>query len=360
MSQDTQGKAVMVQGRIVWVSGDLFKGRLKIDQNTKQQKYDKAGNPVTEYGFGLAVPKSALQHLGPGQPGEIWSAMQEQAFQIYPSRQIPPGFAWKYKDGDGVDDKGVPFSQREGYAQHVVFAMTTQVPIKYFRHENGGNIMINEGIKCGDYVNVQVMVKAHAASGTFKPGVYLNPNAVQFLGFGKEIINAPSGDQIFGLVAPPMPPGASAIPLAPQPGQILVPPQAPIMSAPGVPSAPAPAPHWGVVPAAHQPPPGGMPAPGNGYAPPVGAQPMQMAPQQQVQMTAASPAFPSNPGNGYPQPGGYPVPGVTATPMGQPMGAPSFAAPAVNPVYPPQQFQPPLPGYPAAAPMPWQPGMPTQ
>lgn len=259
--QTSNGRSVLVQGRIVWVIGDLFKGRAKTDYNTRAVKLNAQGEPMMEYGFGLAVPKSVLQQMGQGQPGEVWAAMHEEAYTLFPSRQIPPSFAMKYKDGDGIDDKGVPFAQREGYAGHVVLACTTSIPIKYFRWENGQNILINDGIKCGDYVNVQLNIKAHPAIGQGKAGLYLNPMAVQFLGYGKEIINTPSGDALFGTQAPQVPMGASATPLAPQPGQMLVPngmatgyAQAPTPSyaQPAAPQA-APAPHYGVLPQQHQP-----------------------------------------------------------------------------------------------------------
>lgn len=59
------GKQVMVQGRIVWVCGDLFKGRPKTDFNTRQPILDPiTGTPKMEYGFGLAVNKSVLNQTG--------------------------------------------------------------------------------------------------------------------------------------------------------------------------------------------------------------------------------------------------------------------------------------------------------
>ncbi len=250
---DTQGKSVLVQGRIVWTSGDLFKGRLKTEFGSNIPKLNKQGEQQKEFGFGLAVPKAALAQMEAGQPGEIWAAMHNEAYTLYPSRQLPPAFAMKYKDGDGIDDKGQPFNKREGYAGHIVLALTTTLPIKFFRFDSaaGQNVQINEGIKCGDYVNCQVFVKAHGAIGQGKPGLYLNPMAVQFIGYGAEIINAPSGDQMFGNQAPALPQGASATPLAPQPGQMLVP-------QPGQMPAQAMAPNYGVLPQQFQPAP--MPA----------------------------------------------------------------------------------------------------
>lgn len=245
--QLSNGRTVMVQGRIVWTSGDLFNGKIKTVYGSNKPVLDDNGEPVKEYGFGLAVPKDVLNQTGEGQPGEVWAAIHEEANSLYPNG-LPPGFAMKYKDGDGLDHNGQPFSQREGYAGHIILTCTTRLPIKWFRFENGNNIMINEGVKCGDYVNVQLQVKAHGAAGSGKPGLYLNPMAVQFLGYGQEIVNAPSGDQIFGTQAPPVPQGASQTPLAPQGGQQLVPQGQQAPAPQGLPD-----PNYGVLPAAHQP-----------------------------------------------------------------------------------------------------------
>lgn len=281
MSNESQGKSVLVQGRIVWCSGDLFKGRVKTEFNSKTIKLNQRGEPMNEYGFGLAVPKTALAAMGPGEPGHIWAAMHEEAYTLYPSRQLPPAFAMKYKDGDGIDDKGISFAQRKGYAGHIVFGLTTSLPIKFFKFEGGQNIQVNEGIKCGDYVNVQVSIKAHGPIGQGKPGLYLNPNAVQLIGYGEEIVNAPSGDQVFGTQAPPLPQGASAMPLAPQPGQMLVPQPMPTQQfAQG-------APNYGVLPQQFQP---------------------QATMQPAFQQQPVAPVYQQPPMPGVAAPAGFPVP----------------------------------------------------
>ncbi len=291
-----EGSNVMVEGRIVWTSAKtLFEGEPALDQNTKQPRFDKNGKPLLQWGFGLALRKEALTQCGPGQPGEVWAAMHNECFKLFPSAaatgQVPPSFAMKYKDGDGLDHEGKPFSQREGYAGHIVLACTTYQTIQFFRFESGQHFQVNDGIKCGDYVRVQLSVKSHPAAGTSKAGLYLNPNAVLFLGYGAEIQNKPSAGAIFGFGMPALPPGASATPVGPAGGFIVPPgnPTPPVVAAPPVmpgypqpmaptgqiaqppayPSSPAapPVPHFGVLPPAMQPPPGGMPAPA-GYAPP--------------------------------------------------------------------------------------------
>jgi hypothetical protein len=318
---DTEGKTILIDGRIVWTSGDLFKGKLKLDQNTQQPRINAKGEPMMEHGFGLAVPKANIQ--------EFWNAIHEEAFKLYPSRQLPPGFAFKYKDGDGVDHNGQPFSTREGHAGCLVLACTTSLAIKYFKFENGTNIQVADGIKCGDFVKVQLTIKAHPPKGAGKAGLYLNPSAVQFLGYGKEIVNAPSGDQLFGNQAPALPPGAQAMPTAPPttgiPG-FAQPVQQQGYAQPQV--QPQVMPHYQVLPQAHQPPAGGQPmaapmAPGvpqqQNFGPASVQQPVPQgypAPQMMPPMGNVSPAA------------AYPAPAAPMTPTAPPMAAPSGAMPA--------------------------------
>lgn len=308
---NTDGQAVMVQGRIVWTSGDLFNGKLKTEFGTQVPKLNKMGEQMKEFGFGLAVDKNLLQQAGPDQPGHIWTAMHEEAGKLYPGGQIPPGFSMKYKDGDGMDHQGQPFAKREGHAGHIVLSLTTSLSIKFFKWENAQNIQVNEGIKCGDYVNVQVQVKAHPAIGQGKPGLYLNPMAVQLMGYGAEIINAPSGDQIFGLDKPPMPTGATDIPTVANPTAQLIP--APV-------AAPA-APHHAVLPANLQPAPAPMPQ--TAAAPPAPA-PITAAAVPVPVSTAAAPAVMRS---HVPAPAPMPVAGSLPV-------VPSTTAPGPGPLFP--------------------------
>lgn len=293
--QQTNGNNLVVQGRIVWTLGQsLFEGKNKTDFNTGVPIMGDDGQPIKEYGFGLAIPKLDVRT---GQPSadfqKVWQLMHQEAFTLYPSGHIPAEFAMKYKDGDAVDHNGKPFADREGYKGHIVLACTTQIGIKFFRFEGGNNILVNDGIKCGDYVNVQLNIKAHPAKGRGKAGLYLNPSAVQLIQAGKEIINTPSGDQLFGTAAPayagqveaptaaPMPNIAPQGFAAPMPGMqpmhnYAAPMQQPAQQAP-IPQA-APQPHYGVLPQTHQPAPQQAPMPG---AQPAWSQPAQAAPAPQ-------------------------------------------------------------------------------
>lgn len=321
MSNALEAKIVKVQGRLVWAAGDLFGGQKKMDMNTKQPKRNAQGEEIQEYGFGLAVPKADLSDA---VKGEIWRVMHEQARQIYPSGQYPKDFAMKYKDGDtDVDNKGRPYSQREGYAGCLVFSMTTTLPIRFFRWEGGTNIQVPDGIKCGDYVNVQVSIKPHAPVGTAKGGLYLNPMAVQLVAPGKEIVNMEPADDIFGNAAPVAPagyvaPAAPAMPMVAQPPPMNpVYPAQPGFAQPAAPMAPAapmqPTPHHAVLPPQFQP---QQPMIPQYQQPPVGNAPPQFAPpvaQPQMPMAPAGMPYPNNGGapTAYPSnPGMPPMPGV--------------------------------------------------
>ncbi len=258
MSQN-QGRNTLVIGRLVWTVGSLFEGKTKTIFGTQTPALNKQGEQSKQFGFGLAVPKAVLGQMADGQPGEFWRIMHEEAYTMFPNKQIPPSFAMKWKDGDGVDDKGIPFAQREGHAGHIILSCTTERPIMFFKWDAqaGKHERIGDGIKCGDYVQVSLNIKAHPAMGQGKAGLYLNPNAVQWAGYGKEIVNAPSGDQIFGNALPPLPPGASATPLVsstPMPAGMPMPGGTPAPYTPPMPQAAAPVvPNYGVLPANHQP-----------------------------------------------------------------------------------------------------------
>lgn len=267
MSQQSQGQTFLISGRIVWKSGDLFKGQPETIFGTRQPKLDASGKQSIQYGFGLAVSKNDPEL------SNMMKIIQSEALKIYPSGHVPSSFAYKYKDGDGIDDRGVPFNKREGYAGNIVFAISTKMPIKYFKYENGQNVQVNEGIKCGDFVRVQLNIKAHGAVGQGKPGMYLNPIAVQLTAYGTEIISVTQldADSIFGNTAPVVPQGGSSTPIAPS----SFPMQQPVQ------------PNYNVLPQVHQP--QGFP-----QQPMMQQQPMQPAQPQQAMPAQQGFGFPFN------------------------------------------------------------------
>ncbi len=291
MQQDN-GTQVMVSGRLVYVIGDLFKGDLAKQFGTQTPKLDKKGQQYQEYGFGLAVPKVEPEHHMYKNYCDIWAALHNEAYKLFTNRVIPPAFHMKFKDGDtGTNQDGSPVNVKTGYPGHIVLNCKTTLQIKFFKYDPATkmNVQINEGIKCGDWVTVQLSIKAHAGTNA---GLYLNPNACQLWYCDDEIINAPSGDQIFGTQQMAIPAGKSALPTLP-PAQGFAQGAPAPQQPPAAPQGPA-VPHYGVLPPVHQP--EGAQAVGNGNAGPAGPpMPGTYGGTSQVQPTAPT-AFPSNGG----------------------------------------------------------------
>lgn len=328
--QQQQNSNILVQGRIVWLVGRTpFEGKPLTDDNGRQIM-DENGQPSMEYGFGLAIPKvdpRTGQYTREYQ--EFMNIVNKEIYALYPSGQTPHDFAKKFKDGDvDVDQNGKPFKEREGYVGHIVVACKTRIPLKFFRFEGGNNILVNDGIKNGDYVNVQLNIKGHPPKGRGKAGLYVNPTAVQLIQAGKEIINAPSGDQLFGQNAPSYS------------GQV-VPPTTPTM--PGMGQGPsqnaAMPPQQGYMPQGQpqyqQAPQNAPMQPQQGYAP-QGQQPVQphydVLPQH-MQNQGAQQGMSQHGNQGSMQGNGYPNPSNTGMNAQQP----AYPSNGQMPGMPPQQ-----------------------
>lgn len=207
----------------------------------KGQTVMRDGKPVEQWAFGVAFPKADFQ-------AQIWPALAAEAATGYP-QGTPPRFAWKYQDGDGIDSKGVPFNQREGYAGCFVLTVSSELmapPI--YKLVGGGYVQLQPNeIKCGDYVVVGLMLKVNVATGTNTPSVYINPLAVELVGIGSEIVSVGAADPmaLFGGAARQLPPGVSMVPQATagapgMPGMSA--PPAPMMQPPAAMAPPPPPP----------------------------------------------------------------------------------------------------------------------
>lgn len=196
-------------GRIVW--GHPSKAKTQTDPVTRQVKLDKMGQPQQVWSFGLAIPKAEFGQY-------IWPLMSQEAASAYPNG-VPQGFSWKVKDGDTVDRKGIPYANREGYAGHMVLTVsTTTFAPQVFKNENGAYRVLNENeIKCGDFARLNLNMKVNVpTSPTHTPGLYINPNGVEFIAYGQEIINtgADPDDLFQGAPVAALPMGASLTPIA--------------------------------------------------------------------------------------------------------------------------------------------------
>lgn len=304
-------------GRIVW--GTPHERQAVIDDKTKQQAIDpKTGQPVWEYAFGLAIFKADFP--------PIWQAMTTEAAKVN-NGHVPEynpnardSFAYKFVDGDSmapaVPARGIPskpYSDREGYAGCYVLAVKSRLenppPVfdwinNQWQQVDPNNLRGGNKLKTGDYVQVGLNVDGH---GGQSPGLYLNPNGVQFVGFGTLIMRGPDATAMFGAGPGALPPGASATPVG----------GAPVNAAPpAMPGQPGNAPGA----------PGAVPMPGMpAQAPNAGPSP---APAPGMIASPTSPAMPGMPGAAP-----APVPGFAAGQPQMPAPAP-MAAPPAPPVAP--------------------------
>ena len=190
--------------RIIW--GNPINGKSKTDQFNKAV-LDIQGQPILQWAFGIAIPKADFPAL--------WAAMNAEVAPLFP-QGVPANFSWKIKDGDGPDNKGIPYSAREGYAGCYALTISTEsFAPRVVNLVNGSyQDVVEGGIKTGDYVRAAVSLKAHpGTSGT--PGIYVNPVMIEFLGYGEAINNGPDAMAVFGGQTVALPAGASNMPTAP-------------------------------------------------------------------------------------------------------------------------------------------------
>lgn len=298
-----------------------------MDDKTKQQKVNQNGQLAWEYGFGLAIPKAEF--------GPIWQAMQTEAMKFInpPPPFGSPQFAYKIIDGDSMDkgniQRGIapkPYSAREGYGGCFVINIKSQLdnPPPVFRwnpatnswQQADPNNIDGNKLKTGDYVQVGLALDAHLGQS---PGLYVNPQGIQFVGFGTAIMRGPDAATMFGAGPAALPPGATAIPQAAPasaapPVMPTMPAAAPLAAAglpgmPQVPSAPNAAPS-GVAPAV------GLPAPALPTASPSSLPGMPAAPVPPATgFVAAAAGLPGMPAAAPPAPAIPAAPAPTAAPV---------------------------------------------
>lgn len=150
-----------------------------------------AGQPRVDYFFSLAVSKQ-----NPDLARFVQAIKEKGAADFPGGEHNAPTFSWKMIDGDGVDNKGKPFSAREGFAGHVVFRFSGGYAPEVYTKGGGTQITAKDGIKCGDFVRVQCSFRGNGS--TQRPGVYLNHNMVEVWGYGDEIRHRPDAATVFG------------------------------------------------------------------------------------------------------------------------------------------------------------------
>lgn len=235
----------LVQGSLVKTKDiDNVTKKVKIDENTGQEK--------ESIFFAVAVPKGPERSWKETAWGQI---INQEALTGWPQGQHQlPGFAWKITDGDSpeLNQSMRAWNSYEGFPGHWIVRFSTTLAIQVVKAKPGATpVQISpDEIKRGYYVEVYGSVKANG--NLSKPGVYINPEIVNFAARGEEIYSGPDASAVgFGQAA--LPAGASEVPLptagfAPQPTPTPAPVVAPVQTpAPVVAPVVAPAPQPAVL-----------------------------------------------------------------------------------------------------------------
>lgn len=228
-------------GRLV--QGSAHENPQRIDNDTKQKKVRKNGEPDCPFFVAIAIEKNpANRFLIDGVPSyesqkELIDSLARTAWpQFFGTRPqglhfdahlapdcTNPKFANKVIDGDGHDEKGKAYSSNEGwggcwivkcssyYAPGVQEWRDDQVDARGARMAPGWVDCAKTGrrIKAGDYVSVSGTCESNKS--TQSPGMYMNLDLIAFEKEGEEIVlrNAVDANQALGTRGSPSG-GASA------------------------------------------------------------------------------------------------------------------------------------------------------
>lgn len=290
----TVEKLLLPPGRIVW--GNPMNPQVKKNYTT-QQPIIKDGQQVQEWACGIAIDKAQFN-------ANVMPHFQQEAATMYPSG-LPADFSWKLTDGDGIDNNGKPFADREGYAGCWVLKVSTEAfaPRVYKFENNEYRQLEPHEIKTGDYVVANITVKVHNNNSG---GLYINPNGFELVGYGTEIVSTANPNDMFGGQTYNLPAGASATPVSSAPAGVAMPPAAPAAAPVAATPAPAAAPVATTPPAAAPmpgaPAPAALPPPATDFVQNVAAGNPPAAPNAALppQQPAATPGVPTAaPATGY-------------------------------------------------------------
>lgn len=193
-------------GRIVQ-GNPLYKSAVMMDDG-KTQKTGSDGQPSFNYWFNVAFDKR-----DPAVWPMICAIKQEAAAsfpQLFPQGWNPNAnnegcvrndFAFKIKDGDGVDLNGKPHANKEGWGGCYILQISTYAgqPRCYDALNNNAPITELEQIHTGKFVRVSLAIKSNGwtGQGNSKPGIFVNPEGVQLVGHGAKITSGPDAATMF-------------------------------------------------------------------------------------------------------------------------------------------------------------------
>jgi len=276
-------------GRIV--QGNGLVGNPQFIQNTQTPKLGKNGEQQVNWYVTVAFDKANPK------TGEMIAAIQSEAARLFPglfpygyqpaarADTQPPinaggcirnDFAYKVIDGDGYDANGKAHALKEGWKGCWILKISTYAGAMRVVNGLTANSAITEvgtgpnHIKTGDFVVCCLDISGNGWAGDAqsKPGIYMNPDLLQLVGYGDAIISGPNPDEMLKDVAAAtggyVPAGMSNTPtVAALPGAVGLPaPLQPAGSAgalpvispanalPGLPAAAPAAPRYVIAPEA--------------------------------------------------------------------------------------------------------------
>ncbi len=238
------------------IEGDVFTPNTT-NWETKEPLTNKDGSPRSEYYVGLAAAKTDAGW------SELEAKLRAEATAGWAPKNIVPAavkdFSWKFYDGDGVDKYGKPLSDKNpAKSGQMVLRMTNGFPPQVYaraallpeNHPGRAGITIPPGsngplvqlgpqdaalVKRGYYV--RAFGDAKSNENLQSPGIYVNVQGVELVGFGEEIHSsaAKSGEAMFGDdevptvgAAAPAPIASPTSPPAPYSGHMAPPAPAPV------------------------------------------------------------------------------------------------------------------------------------
>jgi len=210
-----------------FVMGDAFRGNDK--DASGRPRFTKDGQPKTTWFIGGIIAKNDPAFA------EFWQTLTAVAQRDFPGGEYQrPDFAWKVVDGDGTNQDGKAYPAH-CHGHYIVRMSNGYQPTVY----DTANQQIVDPQQCqrGYYIRAALTVVGNGDAQ--RPGLYLNPNLIQVVGYGEIITSGPDPSQVFASPVQ-LPPGASATPVAsaPMPAQVGMPPMGAPAAAPANPTAP--------------------------------------------------------------------------------------------------------------------------
>lgn len=251
------------------VQGDIFKPRTTDQQGNPLtiKSGPNAGQPRSDYFVAIAVPKDS-----PEWPA-FKALIDAEAKAAWPQGQFnSPKFSNKIIDGDGMDDNGKSNADKPGFAgcwvvrfssgfAPALWARSKVLPEHMRSPDPESFVQVTDPsvLKRGYFIRVAGNVAGN--NNQQSPGLYMNYNMVELVGYGEEIVSGPTASQAFGAA----PVGVPAMGNSPAPAPAAAPQGATPAAAP-TPSAPTASPSE-------------PPAPYTGYAEPPAPSGPQMTPK---------------------------------------------------------------------------------